>query len=220
MKSRFEQGLLKHLAAVAIAFGAGMAPASGLLEIPTRVLDEIVEGIEALDWDRRDRHRLLSLLAHDRRPEVRARVALKVATLWSEAPDQTEQLLRQLARDRSAAVRAASASGVEHVLESAPPLQRIALVAEWCTSTTTRDRAAIAAALRAMTPVFIGDLAIELLARDPDARVRHLALRAAAQRVHEAPRRYAHLAISAASDPERRVRRSARRLLEHARSVG
>lgn len=217
MKKRFEQGVLRHLAAVAIAFGAGVAPVEGLREIPVPVLGELVEAIGELDWTSENRRRLLSLLAHDGRAEVRSRVAEKASAVWHESPYQTEELLRRLVCDASPAVRSAAAVGVEQVLQDAPPFERIKLVAEWATSAVSQERAALAIALRGSMPLFVGDLAIELLATDPEPLVRRLALDAAAHRFHEDPTAYTRVAMRAAADPAVEVRQSAHRVLERAR---
>ena len=217
MKRRLEQGLLKHLAAAAIALSAGCYdPAEDLARIPSKVLDEVVDDIEDAEWERGDRLRLLTLLSHDRRVAVRARVAQHAAGLWSDSQGEIESLLQRLAADEAHTVRDAAANSFEQVLSQAPPVDRIRLVAEWATSEVRGQRRALARALRASTPVFIGDLAIEQLIRDASPAVRAYAAQALASHFEEDPRGYRQLAIELAADPVRRIRRGARRVLDRA----
>ena len=215
MKSSLPQGVLKYLAAVAVAFTTGLVdPAPSLLELPAELLGEVVEEVEDDEWQPASRKLLLTLLAHDPRPFVRGHVAERADILWDDDPVETEILLGVLARDSSPQVRTAAGRGLERILERGSPLDRVMLVAKWTTSDAPSERAAIAAALRGPTPVLIEDLAIDQLARDPTHAVRRLAVEAAARHHPENPDAYARVIARLASDPVRSVRKRARHVLE------
>lgn len=207
------QSILRHLAAVSIAVSGGAADVRAeLSEIPVEVVSEVVDDAESDDWHPEDRLSVLSLLAQDGRGTVRARVAEAMAALWPAAPPEAEVILRDLAHDRSANVRSGAARGLALALEHASPLERLHLVCEWTISECPAERAALAEALSSRTPVFVTDLVIEQLARDPEAGVRRAALKAAAGHFDERPELYHRVAASLVSDPDRHVRHAARRL--------
>lgn len=214
MKKALEQGVLKYLAGVALAFTAGTAdPAPELLKVPASLLTEVVEDVEESDWQPEARRRMLDLLVHDPRPAVRVRVCEALAGLWGESPDQVTELLRTLSHDGSAIVQAAAARGFGDVLARASALERIELVAEWTLSEEPAERQTLARALSATTPVLIGDLAIDQLTIDRDPAVRRWALVAAESHMRENPDFYLGLAIDLLDDPDPEVREEARRIL-------
>jgi hypothetical protein len=215
MKKAIEQGILKYLAGVALAFAAGTVdPAPELRKVPESLLGDIVEEVEEAEWQPEARNRMLDLLTHDPRPMVRVRVSEAVVSVWNEVPDQAVVMLRRLVDDESGLVRAAAAAGLADVLARASVIERVALVAEWTISEKPTERLALARALCASTPVLIGDLAIDQLTRDPEPTIRRWALMAANSHLEDNPALYATLAHELLEDPDAEVRATARRILE------
>lgn len=176
-------------------------------------LVDSVGGDENPEWGLHNRQRVLSLLAMDPRPLVRARVAAAASALARDGAEDAASLLDTLARDRSPVVRAEVARAFDTLFAEATPFDRIQLVCRWALSEVRLQREVVARALSAANPVVVADLVIEQLSRDREAAVRWLALRAAAKRYAEAPATYRAIARERVIDPSRRVRRLARRLL-------
>jgi hypothetical protein len=203
--------MLTQLAAVAIGAGAGFfEPTASLLRIPESVLIEMVSGTTDEPTEKR---RYLKLLTMDARDGVRERVAQAAGPLAQRFPADAETLVRALSGDISPRVRSAASRALAELLESAPPFDRVALVARWSLSNHASERVAIARALRTRTPVFVSDLALAGLASDPDPRVRADAARSMARRIHEAPDTYLRTLAALSADDDPRVERTARRLL-------
>jgi hypothetical protein len=200
--------LIAKLAAVAVAAGAGFVePTRILRRIPEDLIIELVE-----EADEEVPRGLLPLLAKDARARVRQRVAERTAALASASVEEAERLVRELARDPSAEVRAEAARGLASVLAFARPLQRLELVSRWALSPQLGDRLAIARALQSRVAVFVSDLALEMLSNDDIPEVRAVAARAMARRIAEAPDIYERALSRLADDEEPRVKRTARRL--------
>lgn len=209
MEKSLRQRVLAQLAASAIAAGTGLfEPTASLLTIPESVIIDLVD-----DSDDDMKRRYLSLLAKDARTSVRERVAVAALALAKRQPADAEELLRSLAGDVSLRVRAAAGKSLAAMIESASPVERPAIVGRWTLSPRASERAAIARAMRTRTPVFVSDLALEELSRDPAPDVRAAAARAMAHRIHEAPDTYARSLTRLAADPDAHVERTARRLL-------
>lgn len=215
MRGSLWQGVLKYLALVSFAVSTGgIDPGPSLIRVPADVLLELVDDVDQLEGELADRRRILSLLARDRRVAVRAQVARTAAALWSEARDDCQRMLHQLADDSSPRVRAAAGVGLARVLEHAGPLERVSLVAEWALAPSPERRATLAVALARPVPVFIESVAIEHLANDARVEIRRLALWAARRRALDAPAAYRRIALTRTADDDLCVRRSARRLLD------
>ncbi len=220
MKKPLEQGILKYLAGVALAFTAGSVdPAPELLRVPASLVGDIVEEVEEADWQPEARQRMLQLLTHDPRPMVRVRVSEAVSAIWTEAPNDASEMLRNLANDESGLVRAAAAATLADILARASLLDRVALVAEWTISEEATERRTLARALCAPTPVLIGDLAIDQLARDSEPTVRRWAMLAATRHFRDNPALYATVARGRLADPDLEVRSAAQRLLAAVREA-
>jgi hypothetical protein len=214
MRSRVRRRLFARIAASSIALGAsGSAAAAELAKLPEDLLSDVIEEVEAGPAADGERQRVLRWIASDARPFVRAHAATAAGALWPEQREQTLELLRDLACDRSEVVRTAAAAGLARLVRRASPVERIQVVCEWAVSDQPSLRAAIARALVSPTPAFVTDLAIESLAGDADPEVRALALTAAAAHFEEAPQHYRGVAEKLANDEARAVRRVARAIL-------
>jgi hypothetical protein len=212
MNASLRQSLLKHLGAIALTCGL-MDPAPLLLQIPVEWVSEVVEEPGDVEWNASDRLSLLRLLSHDARTAVRSRVAESVGEHAEVLRAERVELTRALARDPSERVRSAASESLAAVLRSAPPIERVELVCSWASSDDWRDRAAIARALRHSTPVPLADVAIEVLAVDERDEVRLAAVEAAERHYDESAEQYRRIAMRRVSDPERHVRRLARRIV-------
>jgi hypothetical protein len=224
MKATVYQKLLRHLALASISLtsGAGMASAA-LGEIPVDVASDLIDEIDENDragWNVHDRIGALTLLTHDPRPVVRARVARSARTLWDSAPDEALQLVRQLLQDPEPEVALAAGSALEHLIDRASPARRIEIVCDLTVSAEEPERIAIARALSRPTPLFVTDIAITELSRDTNPEVRALALSAAERHFREAPGEYRALGLVGAADSDAGVRAAARRLLGSRRGDG
>jgi hypothetical protein len=206
--------LFRHLVALSVALSAGSAQAkTELAELPSELLADLVSEVEQSDADRGSRLGVLRLLAHDERDEVRARVAEAASWLWSSDDPSALDLLRSLVHDPASKVRAAAANGLTRALYLASPVERVELVCNFATSASAAERLAVARALSSRVPVLVADLALEQLANDSEAEIRAAAVRAALERLEEAPDTYRRLAQDLREDSDRSVRRAARRLL-------
>ena len=133
--------------------------------------------------------------------------------LWLRAKEDGEALLRGLARDESAAMRIGAAAALGRIIELASPIERIELVCRWTVSEDRSERTAIARALGLPTPVFVADLAIAELAKDPVPEVRAAVIRAVRNHFDEDAALFARVAASLVRDPELSVRKAAGELL-------
>jgi HEAT repeat protein len=205
---------LRQLAAISIAVSAGLLdPAPSLARIPEELLADAVDQVDEV-VTKDDRRNLLLLLAQDPRDSVRVRVAAAAGGLAADFPNDAHELVRRLARDRSPAVRAAAAVGLCAVLEGVSAIQRLEMGCQWAVSEHLSERTAMANALGLRANVPLADLIMEQLAGDEEREVRTAAAQALVQRCYEAPVAYRALAQRLTADPERRVRRAARRVLE------
>lgn len=203
---------LKKVAATSLVVASGSAVSA----ISFETLEALIDEADRAACANGDCSSVLRVLARDSRAAVRAVVAEAAGMLAPEQLDPALALLRDLARDDSSHVRSAAAMGLSRTLERAAPSRRIEIVCEWALSSNTQDRAAVAQALSAPTPVFVTDLVVEQLAADPDPGVRALALEAAATHFHQAPGTYRRLAVEHLADDEPVVRRAAEGLLARA----
>ena len=185
----------------------------GTAAISPRALDELLEEAERLVEDEADCLGVLHVLARDPRPALRALVAEAAGTISDPHSRPALQVLRGLAHDSSARVRAAVSRGLARWLERSTPAERIELVCEWALSRAVQERAALAAAIAGRTPLFVTDLVIEQLALDDSAEVRALALKAALTHASDAPSAYRRIARERLSDPDAAVRSVAESLL-------
>jgi hypothetical protein len=92
---------------------------------------------------------------------------------------------------------------------------------EWATANAPDQRVALARALAATPPGWMTDLALQELASDRCAPVRRAALHAVRAHLPRNPEAYAPLVAACSVDPDRGVRKSARRALrsEEARNA-
>ncbi|HVJ19053.1 MAG TPA: hypothetical protein VM686_26720 [Polyangiaceae bacterium] len=210
------QRLLRHLVALSIAFGAGSASAAELAELPSEVLSDLVSEVEQSDTDTDTKLSVLKLLSSDVRGDVRASVAEAAGHLWPDNKEDSLALVRALAQDGSTKVRAAAANGLTRMLYLASPAERVEVVCTFAVADAPAERLALARALSSHVPVLVADLALEQLANDDEPEIRAAAVRAALQRIDEAPATYRRLAAERIADPDRNVRRAAKRLLGRA----
>lgn len=128
-------------------------------------------------------------------------------------PELAEQALVVLARDREFAVRKGAAAGLRMLLARLDGLSRIRLVIAWSMSDKRRLRAAIARALRSRLPILGVVPALDTLAHDQYADVRHAACATSARRVRHGADAFAEILREGAHDARRSVRRVATRAL-------
>jgi hypothetical protein len=178
--------MLKRLAAVAVAVGAGLAPsATGELDgIPEDLLESLLEPEELSRIEPQDREALVSLLAMDRRPAVRARAAVSLTFLSPELTFGLERLLERLAGDPSASVRRVLGGMLGPLIARMPALDRSCLVCEWAASPEERRRQAIVAALAWPFDAVGAQTALTSLLDDVSPHVRSASLRADQRRRH------------------------------------
>ncbi len=211
---RSAHSVVRQLAAISIAVSAGLLePAPSLARIPEELVADAVDDVADMP-SAEERKDVLLLLAHDPRPNVRRRVAESAGDIAREFPIQALELVRRMASDASSSVRSGAATGLYRVLETVPSIQRLEISCQWAVSESPSERAALAAALGLGARVPLADLMIEQLCSDDERSVRLEATRALAERCFEAPAVYRALAERLLTDADRRVRHSARRVLE------
>ncbi len=219
MVSSLRQHLFRHLGAISMLAATGaVAPAVALADIPDDILsDATADGLDEIDCSDEDRLALLRLLASDARPQIRAGAADGMTRLGKVDPAQVEALLLQLAQDDWSEVRLASALALASHLSAVSPLGQLEVVAGWATDDHPGPREALAHALSSSRPVFLADMALEVLAADRQPEVRRAAVQAIRNRVAEAPASYRRILEARSHDADRRVRHAARRGLVESR---
>jgi HEAT repeat protein len=220
MRRLVKRRLLAHLTATSLVLAAGTAGAlteTPLRELPTRVISDLIDDAERTDPSDPHRAAVLGELAKDARYTVRAEVAEALSLLWPDR-EATLALLRTLANDRSADVRAATAVGLARTLGRASALERVDLVAELALSPHSRERLAVARALSSSVPVLVRASAVEQLARDPNPRTRAALMNVMSAHFDEDPARYLAVAEALLRDSDRGVRARAHALLTRVRS--
>ncbi len=160
-----------------------------------------------------DRQSVLRRLALSPLPSIRLRVAQAAGALASEDPSGGLALLRQLSRDARGDVRSAAARGLASFLQHAPGPLRCAVESDWATAGAPHQRVALARALGSTAPDWMTDLALLELANDDRVSVRRAALHAVRAHLRRNPEAYLPLVAARSADPDRRVRKSARRAL-------
>jgi HEAT repeat protein len=208
---------MARLTALSLVLTAGTAGAASLRDLPTEVLCELIDEVDATEMGFAERGKLLSLLTLDERAPVRAQAAAAMGNLWPGAGLQAADELRRLARDVSDSVRVSAAVGLARAIERASAPERIDLVCSWALSPETDERLALARALTWSTPVFVADLVLEQLAADESTPVRAAALAAVAKHFHEDSSVYAGIVGQCIDDPDPNVQRLARALFQRAR---
>ena len=196
--------LTRLVAAVTLALGTG-TPGSAGARLPEEVLAEWVEA--ELENEPETPLRAVSKADH-----AAARAQAIVTSLWLRHKEDGETLLRTLSRHESAAVRIGAAAALGKIIELASAIERIELVCRWTVSEDAFERTAIARALGLPTPVFVADLAIAELAKDPVPEVRAAVVRAVRHHFYEDEAAFARVAAALARDPELSVRRAAAEL--------
>ena len=197
--------LTRLAAAVTLALGTGTA-GSALAALPEEVLAEWVEA----ELENEPETPLRAVSNADR---AAARAQAIVTSLWMRQKEDGEALLRELARNGSGAVRIGAAAALGKIIELASPIERIELVCRWTVSEDAFERTAIARALGLPTPVFVADLAIAELAKDPVPEVRAAVIRAVKNHYNEDEAVFDRVAADLTRDSELSVRRAAAELL-------
>jgi len=212
MVNYLRQHLFRHLGTISLLAASGaVSPALALADIPTDLLgDATTDGFDDVDASDEDRLALLSLLASDARPQIRANAADATLTLGNVDPVQVEALLLRLAKDDWPEVRLAAAVAMANHLTDMQPLGQVGVVAAWATEDHPGPREALAHALSHSRPVVMADMALEVLAADSKPEVRRAAIGAVRARSLEAPETYRRILAARPQDPDRRVRRAAR----------
>lgn len=188
--------LLNRLAAASFALGS-------CASLPTDALADWVEAELDNEPD------TTPLQAVNTAGKLAAGARAAIAALWPKSSDASEAFVSRLLIQDSSALRIAAAGALGQMLELASPLQRIEIVCRWSVSEDVRERLTVARALSLPTPVFVADLAIGELSRDPSAEVRAAAARAA--RVHAAtdPTSFREVLAALSRDPVSAVRAAA-----------
>lgn len=193
--------LTRLAAAVTLALGTGTA-GTAFAALPEEVLAEWVEA----ELENEPETPLRAVSNADR---AAARAQAIVTSLWMRNKEDGEALLRGMARHESAAVRIGAAAALGRTIELISPIERIELVCRWTVSEDAFDRTAIARALGLPTPVFVADLAIAELAKDPVPEVRAAVMRAVRNHFDEDVDVFARMVADLKRDPELTVRKAA-----------
>jgi hypothetical protein len=221
MKARARSKAIQGLLAGTLALFSSFPDADALVEPPDSWgADDGVDDSERSADDLQRHLPLLARLAQSPSSAVRVHVAEAAGTLLGAERAGGLALLRRLSQDAAAEVRAAAARGLADWIERAAGPQRAAVESDWATSRSADARIALALALGKATPDWLTDLALGELAGDADPRVRRAALEAAREQLATSPGAYVAVAAEHVADPDRRVRKSARRVLRLAERRG
>jgi hypothetical protein len=216
-RSKAIQGLIAGTLALASYLPEAEASAANGVDA---FADALVAEAEGSELEVADRQSLLGRLALSPRRAIRVRVAEAAGALSSEDPAAGLGLLRLLSHDTTGEVRAAAARALAQFIQHAPGPLRCAVESEWATAEPADERVALARALGMSTPDWLTDLALLELATDARVAVRRAALNAARSQLDHNPQSYVRLAAAHTSDPDRRVRKTARQTLRRARAQG
>jgi len=203
------KSMLSRLAAASLTLGA-TAAGSSFATFPEEVLADWVEG----ELKKRTNTTPLQIVSTADRAAARTRVT--VSALWPQAKERVEALVKSLAQSDAVAIRIGAAAGLGRILELASPVERVELVCRWTVSENRHERIAVARALALPTPVFVADLVIAELARDPDAEVRATVIGALRTHFQRDPESFARVTADLTNDVEPAVRRAARELVASA----
>lgn len=167
------QAVLRRIAALLVAGGAGLASGDASLELPEEIVEALLDSSELAAYDEDDRTRIVALLARDARPNVRQRLAIALADHDFELRPETEAVLERLARDSDPRVVRALGAALGSVLVRLSPLERAYLVTSWASSDSDGLRFALAFALAWPVETVGVRSALEALASDrsPDVRI-------------------------------------------------
>lgn len=190
-------GLLNRLAAASLALGS----------CGTLSSDALAGWVEA---ELEKEPKTTPLEAVNTAGRLAAGARATAAELWTKSHEASERFVAQLAQADSGPARVAAAAALGRVLELATPMERIEIVCRWTVAEAACERLAVARALALPTRVFVADLAIGELARDPSPDVRAAAARAAQAHAPSDPRGFARILADLAQDPARVVRSAAR----------
>jgi HEAT repeat protein len=219
LRARVRSTAIQGLIAGTLAFGYLPDADAALAECSDPFVQELVDEVER-GVLLPDRPSVLRRLALGANPAIRARVAEAAGTLAGEDLGAGLSLVRLLAHDPEAPVRAAAARGLAQLLEQAPGAVRAAIESQWATARAAEERVVLAHALARSTPDWLTDLAIAELASDPEACVRRAALSAVELQLDNNPRVYVSLAAAHLADADRGVRKRARHILRRAEPAG
>lgn len=214
MKSRARSKAIQGLIAGTLALLVYLPDARAAEADP--FVEALVTEVERGELDRDDRQGVLRRLAFSPNAAIRRRVAEAAGSLASEEPRAGLSLLCQLSHDATGVVRSAAARGLARFIEHAPDPLRFSVEARWATSPAADERVALARALGLAAPDWLTDLALAELAADARASVRRAAIYAARAQLGRDPAAYVRLAAARSADPNRSVRKAARRLLRRA----
>ena len=189
------QSLMKYLASVSLAAGCGVAdPGGSLVQIPAELFTELTDETPEPEWHSVDRTAGVPRSEDPLSPDAQA-------------------LLRTLAADSAWPVREAAAQALARCLRQSPVLARLRAVCEWALADPPAERLAVARALNRSIRVPGADIALAHLARQGEPFVRRAALAAMGTQLSPEDPIVSDVAGAALADPERRVRRAARKLL-------
>jgi hypothetical protein len=222
MKARARSKAIQGLLAGTLALFSSLPEADAIAGAPDPWGDDGVddrEGERGAD-DLQHHLTLLARLAQSPSSAVRVHVAEAAGALLGRERVGGLELLWRLSQDATAEVRAAAARGLADWIEHAAGPQRAAVESDWATSRSADARVALALALGNTTADWLTDLALGELAGDADPRVRRAALEAAREQLATSPGTYVALAAEHVADPDRRVRKSARHVLQRAELRG
>jgi hypothetical protein len=130
------------------------------LRIPERLMGELLDAVEEREpsWPKEERRRVLLLLAHDPRPQIRARVAEAASALMPDWSEDANRLLYELALDPIADVRTSASKGLEALLKHVTPIERVEVLCQWAAAGEVARREALGLALCAPITTLITDL--------------------------------------------------------------
>ncbi len=183
-------------AASMVIAGSSAASAADSSQLRNRLLSQLGDDAEFAELDANDAEDS----AHLESGEFPAS-SPDVATLWPEIRDATFKLLRGLANDPAADMRAAAGHGLARALQLLAPVERIELACQWALSERWGERAAVAQVLASPLRIMVTDLIIEQLSHDERVEVRAAALQAAQVRLVEAPEVYIPITARLKADP-------------------
>lgn len=216
-KMNTKQTLVSYLAGVAISISAGNVEAEQieLQQLPAGVVEDAIAEVAKNDWKAHEKKAVLSIAAKDKRPTVRRSACQQLMQLRNQFEwNEVAPLLEQLAADKESLVRTEVGRALSYKLKDASYFDRFWIVSDWAHADSPWKRLAIAHALaQNVDSAGINDIATHLAA-DPNANVRLAAVNIAASRLHKDPTHHQNLLQLLSDDPNRRVRRTARRVLD------
>jgi hypothetical protein len=217
MNTYTKRTLAGYLASAAISISTSNVNAAqfDMEEIPINLLNNVLDEVTETEGELEDKMAVLAMAANDKRTSVRLRVCERIAAMSKQVTwDKIEPLLVKLTHDKATSVRNESAYSMACALGESEIITRTLVTNEWALSEKVPQRVAIANILSQELNCLGVSAITTQLASDSNSEVRLAVVNLAASRIKENPNHYKQILHGLSTDANRRVRHTARRVIQ------